>query len=482
MTARTPAPKELQSLLTQAPFASFCANCDPVGFRFDDALKRFLESSTDEVRVLTASRLSVALLDIMGMTDFDVFRDAVLRREIHGVMDYKKQRDHSAHTLNNYLLGWYFFLHSSRISEGLKREFRKRGVPSGTSLPANSEASYFGSIWQYASLLHDIGYMFEGGVQASGFELSSPRSAVGGVVCQRYFNRLVWQDFDLDLPSVRDAFLAEIGLRSDLLPFRSSPETLDLIADELRTVGSLGSLCSYVRTGCDNVGIAATLQPEAARLSRDAFGIWIHHYERFGPPRMVRRMNALRRLFCIGYEKGFPGQGVRILDHGVCGGLLQLQASTLYYICHAQARSVPLPSRSPAVERFLDSGWDPAYWWAGVVWATAATAVHNIQQIPGVGRLDPGGDWPGKLQLSEDPLAYLGVLVDILQEWDRYHVVKEADREPIQGSEVELGSEAGRVVIRFTGARGKQHARKVRRALDEALSSWGSVVQVESGS
>jgi hypothetical protein len=108
------------------------------------------------------------------------------------------------------------------------------------------------------------------------------------------------------------------------------------------------------------------------------------------------------------------------------------------------------------------------------VWGTAAIGVHNVQQIASV-ELD--ASWPGPLQLVEDPLTYLGVLVDIMQEWNRYSVFKSLDQEPIQGIEVRLGNSGGKVIIEFTGPNGAFHRDKVKDAL-AALSDSHDLVEV----
>lgn len=69
----------------------------------------------------------------------------------------------------------------------------------------------------------------------------------------------------------------------------------------------------------------------------------------------------------------------------------------------------------------------------------AATCIHNIQQLPHT--------WPGlkkevgQLDYKEDSIAYLGIMVDIIQEWDRYTVFKDSiitGALPIQGRDVEV--------------------------------------------
>jgi hypothetical protein len=111
------------------------------------------------------------------------------------------------------------------------------------------------------------------------------------------------------------------------------------------------------------------------------------------------------------------------------------------------------------------------------VWATAAIAVHNVQQLDVAKKLD--GHWPGPLRLAEDPLTYLGVLVDIIQEWNRYSVFKSLDQEPIQGIEVNLGNSGGKVIVQFLGPHGDAHREKVRKALAVALADWHELLEVK---
>jgi hypothetical protein len=152
---------------------------------------------------------------------------------------------------------------------------------------------------------------------------------------------------------------------------------------------------------------------------------------------------------------------------------LLLLASTYYYRLYAKAKASP----SSLAKEFLSGGeWSPAFWWTGIVWATAATAIHNIQQMPSAKKLDRR--WPGTLSIEEDPLAYLGVLVDILEEWDRYSVFKTLDSEPIQGIEVELGNSAGLVQVSFVGPAGPSRAINLRNNFDESLKDWDELIEV----
>jgi hypothetical protein len=126
----------------------------------DEALRMFLKASMDEVRIKWAQRYSAQLLTEGNIRDCVNFREAVMRREVTSDTSFPKQRDHTVHTLYNYLLGWYFILHVDQVKNVVKSHFLLR---SGLDeLKDSTLFEAFFNTWQWASLLHDIGYIFEG--------------------------------------------------------------------------------------------------------------------------------------------------------------------------------------------------------------------------------------------------------------------------------------------------------------------------------
>ena len=92
--------------------------------------------------------------------------------------------------------------------------------------------------------------------------------------------------------------------------------------------------------------------------------------------------------------------------------------------------------------------------------------MHNVQQLRRPWTDNVVGS---ALSIEEDPLAYLGVLVDSIQEWDRHSVFALPSRLPIQGVDVQLQALDGIVTLAFQTER---EAKKVRDELDRALSGW----------
>ncbi len=191
---------------------------------------------------------------------------------------------------------------------------------------------------------------------------------------------------------------------------------------------------------------------------------------------MAGRIRALREVFNSFVDEGPPGLGIKILDHGVCSGLLQLLASTYYYRLCAAAKSKA--SLAVYSKSFATAKWSPAFWWTGILWGTAAAAVHNVQlQSDAAKKLSK--KWPGKLTLQEDPLAYLGIVVDVIEEWDRYSVFKTLHRDPVQGNEVSLSHENGKIVLSFSSPKAQKNADDAREELDDSLEDWQSLIEIK---
>jgi hypothetical protein len=201
---------------------------------------------------------------------------------------------------------------------------------------------------------------------------------------------------------------------------------------------------------------------------------------------MAQRVEGLEDALHALIDKGLPPPAsVRVLDHGICGGLLLLKWSTLWHNFNFALRAAT-PAAGSEEARVKDetvakmNQWprfNASHWWKGVVWATASVALHNIQQndrIPG---------WKKKLHLAEDPLSYLGVLVDLLQEWDRHSARKlrgiEGTVRRINSGDVMIGKSPTGVIHLDFGCRDDEYAKreaKMKKDLDVALADWDKLV------
>jgi hypothetical protein len=445
-------------------------------------LKRFLGATMDDVRLHWADEYSQMVLGHRDLDDASHFRHAVMRREIVADIAYEQQRDHSAHTLYNYLLGWYFFEHCPALRGAFTAQLRRRSGAEAD--PASDRLSRaFGNVWIWASLLHDVGYLFEGGVAATSPAVQDDRVRRGMEVTRDFFDHRFWMEIRFASHERRRILLEGISVASP----QWSGTSLGAVADSLRSLPRLDELRRSVSDALINrtYHVPARLDREGG-LPRDAFDLWAAHYEAYGEPGMADRIRSLADAFDLLVWRGIPHVGVRMLDHGVCSGLLMLQYSTFHYaLLAALGRDRPRdPDRLAVWSAFHDrAGFrhEPAWWWTLHVWGTAAAAIHNLAQV--------SGKWTdtdcriAALRLAEDPIAYLGVLVDIIEEWDRYSVRRGNGlliynrpnaKMPLQSVDVALDAAGDKVVFGCPADR----VAGIERDLDLALDGWRELLTV----
>jgi hypothetical protein len=434
-------------------------------------LTRFFDATMDEVRLIEASAYVSMVLGLTDIEDYDHFRRGVLRREVSGEIAYQKQRDHSGHTLYNYLLGWFFYSKSPVVKTQLCEAFDLRAITRG-------ELDYvFADVWAYVSLLHDVGYLFEGNLAPLSSKIQDDQIRIGAEVSQEYFDHRFWTELGLAGVDDKNTALELSTVSIPQLELRS----MTGLAFSLRSLGDLDGLrheLSYVA----NLN-RAPITNEAG-LARDAFELWKQNYKFYGAESMLARIEYLEHFFLDLMQNGFAGTGIRVLDHGVCSGLLLLLAATFYFrvAFGKHTKTEPSKERSKRAWRRLNEnsrqhGYQPEFWWQATVWASAATAIHNIAQSRPSERIRK--PHPGPLSITEEPLAYLGILVDILQEWDRNYVARASPLtgvSPLQGIDVTAEVTGDKLYLDF----GSERNGKVAKELDWALKDWASIVEIKT--
>jgi hypothetical protein len=438
---------------------------------FSELAKRFLRSTMDQVRVNAALECTRSILKVSDLDDLEMFREGVWKREAGGVIKFPGQRDHTAHTLNNWLLGWYLYDGLPAIREAMDAAINRRKWARADF----SAEMFFGHAWLFASLLHDIGYLFEGALDAIAPGYQNDHAAIGLRTANEYFQFSFWKHMRVDAVDDRTVVLDE----KQSIPEAPADPSMTQIAMYLRTLDrDMTPLYAQAKKK-----VAKELLPGGA-FSSDAFELWKAHFEAVGEVSMVKRISSLEEAFIEHATRELPGTGVRVLDHGTCSGLLQLKIATFFYRLFASLEDrLEKPDLGEPAKRTiqkllkredqLDHSFDFEFWWSGIVWATASCALHNLQQQ----NKWPIGHAPGPLTLKEDPLAYLGILVDSLQDWDRYLVFHSRTKVPIQGIDVNLHVKNGKAVIEFAPEQKKRVA-KLREELDNALVDWKDLVQL----
>jgi hypothetical protein len=325
--------------------------------RGDGLVEDLLQSRLDQDRIKFAEDYADIILELTDLKDAYWFRRGVWKKETLPETIYPRQRDHSVHTAHNYLLGWYFFTRCRPITEQLRRSFESR------NLEATFEPSFadsFGGLWCFVSLLHDIGYLFEGSVPDEGTAGVDEGIRFGAEYASSYFTNIFWKE--CKLPRIDDRIIAQRLFGLSTVPIDAT---------------SPHSIISYLRdSGAATLGGALGI-PD---LPSDAFTLWATNYRHFGQREMATRMENLTTALDAFVDQGLPGATVRVLDHGVCGGLLLLKYSTLWF-CLYEALN-----RAPPAADVRDED----------VRNKLLTACNRRSPVQLIG----GSRWYGRLQLS----------------------------------------------------------------------------------
>ena len=453
-------------------------------------LDDFLFSTVDEVRSRNANKLAQATLTLQFLDEITFFRESVLRREARGDIAYPGQRDHTAHTVNNWLLGWLIYEHSEPFRNAFKKAAEpRRLLVSGTGEHVDEEIA-FGNVWIYASLLHDIGYLFEGAIDAMSWRADHDMARQAITVVRDLWQNQVWSAWGL-----RSLHYQRIAKDAVTSWFRTPPRdsTLISILEELRSLGDLRSLLR-------DIDLPSSVLAEVPHGCMDAFDLWRLHYSQHHAESMLAHVDYVRDVSYALTVEGLPGDGIsegmRLIDHGVAGGLLILQVNTLYFAALRELKILK-PSGWEVDEQWLtfkgttrQTEFFTRFWWSGIVWASFATALHNVQQL----RRSTRSNRPDTLlfqrtklhplALEDDPLAYLGILVDVLQEWDRYQVARTGHvlgKVPLQGVDVRCEIDNGKLQLDLSdrhASDGDDRNEKAKRALSAALRDWEALVSL----
>ena len=419
-------------------------------------ISKFLNARMDQVRIYHALKASKALLDTVGFTEAFIFQDVVLRRERSREIAYHSQRDHTCHTLNNFILGWYIYQNNAGLKKSFSQAFAKRGLGVG-----KSDDVKFAAIWIYVSLLHDIGYIFEGDFsKPSAFE--NDKSVKKAIKCIRdFFGNGFWTNNLLNSAD-RDCLIDE-GL---IHKFDISAASMQDLSDRLQFLGNLKPLLEEAGRGFPKAVIKTDVN--------NAFDLWSKNYAFFANKKMSDKINQLRSDFQTLRTRGIAKDGPKILNHAVCSGLILLQCTTYYYQLYSAIASLKKANKLPDIVGRFDlkqRSYSIDLWWSGLVWATAAVAIHDRYHA----LINKNGR--DKLSFSDDPLAFLGILVDEMQLWDRFRVFDPTQGHkfediPTQSSDVGLTVFGGKVM--FSAPR--HEIENLEKSLDERLADWREVV------
>lgn len=351
---------ELLKLVSSPP--AWAMESDGTGYhpyfltKHREIIASFLDATTDSVRLVRASKASRAILNEYDMAELEDLRATIQASEMLRVISYPKQTDHSAHTLYLYLLGIYLFFASAPLRAGVAKFLRERD-----NSPKLLERFLFQ--WIFVSLLHDIGYIFQG----------RSRNEIRAV--DRMFRpSTITRIMGSASHGVRNSVSREItGMKIKALEPIQNPE--DMLA-QLR----------HIPWGY------------RARFADDIF----ESFHKFGPRDQQITSNDLEDYVYQVASSGYDGFSEGTVDHAIASGLFLFRYSTFWYWLAAEN----------SFEGLFAAFQDDGYPHGDIVCACFATAAHNLigvhaKQIP-------------TLNFLSNPFIYLGILCDELQKWDRF--------------------------------------------------------------
>jgi hypothetical protein len=319
-------------------------------------IESFLNATTDSVRLVRASRASREILDEFDMGELEELRSTVQASELLRVIPYPRQTDHSAHTLYLYLLGIYLFFACQPLRVQIARFLKKK----------DKSAELVGQFlfqWVFVSLLHDIGYIFQG---RSNYEIR----AVDRMFRPPKVKSLIDEADEGLKQSVTNLIT---GMTIQPLESPQSPE--DMLA-----------VLRYIPWGSQ------------ANFANDIF----ESFSTYGPQDQQITASKLEDYAYQVASGGYDGFSEGTVDHAVASGLFLFRYSTFWFWL---AKNNGF--RGP-FSVFRGNGYPDE----DVVAACFAAAAHNL--------IGFHGEKYGPLEFEKNPILYLGVLCDELQKWDRF--------------------------------------------------------------
>ncbi|TAN65562.1 MAG: hypothetical protein EPN17_16340 [Methylobacter sp.] len=535
-------------------------------------LSDFFNAVLDEMRIKKANAFAEYALYISDNEDLAYFRDTVTKREIIADIDYNKQRDHAVHTLYNYILGWYIFEYSDKLQQAFRNYFENSNIdlnpsPEHLEFYRNYEkfctidtvefersidfVNEFADVWHIASLLHDIGYILEGTLSSASSEVENARIINGSKIIHDYFNHWFWKIFEVDFRVAKN-IAKTLGV---VVPNFKNAESLSSLGDHLCDIGSCENIRRKLETQNEAFNDPAYQLMEAYGLNREAISIWKKYYQVYGNEKMQDILHVVEKVYRNNMWVG-ADHGKRNLDHGVCSGLIILQALTFFreiywgfdklewddfnekqkkleriddeaklifcnFVSETMFKNIQdKVTHIPKRIRIIRGKFRSESWFKKVLWATASTAIHAIIQNDEYREeckkhIDKAKDeYKNQTYLRiglDDPLAFLGILADVLQEWDRYTVTKQrgesafSGAEPLQSIDVTLDriySDSTQSESVFSGTElllqsteieveriysnrillgypkdGKDWTDELTKKLDKCLEDWGEIVE-----
>lgn len=418
----------------------------------------FVSARSDVKRLDAGQLLASEILRKNNLDDLILLRDIVARQELRRQINYLKQKDHTAHTVYLYLLGlWLYdnlpeFQHCFAMKHNIKRWEFLLQTPDGEVLADRLDAEFLFQ-WVYASLLHDIGYVF--------FDLSSESAADR----QEINDLFSWK-------SVR-------SLYGELCEEEESA-LLDAHGEWHRRHSKVHTLTSFAEGAFAEILEFLADAPWLGDLLPSLAGKDLLAVLELNQSPLLR--NYAFEVARTGYDVK-PDAGNGCVDHAVASGLFLLRYTTFWYWLMNHVRN-----NAPSALLSLSDGFDYKVenLQESIIPACRAVAFHNIRPT-----VPCGGEIIPLLTLEDEPLTFLSILCDELQIWDRSPAgradlanYRQYARSALDGSEIEImcigpRSNSKALMVNCAGPEFSGRFERLRQDLESRLPGWSRLIEIK---
>lgn len=323
-------------------------------------VKNFFMTRSDIQRIQKAEELAGKILSISDFDDLIPLRDEVATLEIKRLINYEKQTDHTAHTVYLFLLGIWIYDNVPVLRESIDKK-----------IPSSKHIKMFVFQWTFASLLHDIGYLFFNYEK----KVNMDSMKIFDIMFENHFILKYGGNLTPKSASELEALYDEFTAAFKDHIYTKHATALDLIK-HLNEIPWLDSLIPGVSTGFDALRSGLDTGDELSAFAE--------------------------RIATTGYN---PAKPSREVDHAVAGGLMLFKYTSIWYWIYENAKT----KHPNLYEEFLarDFKYEVGVLTNHVIPACRALIYHNTNMKT-------------KYDFNNEPLLYLAVLCDELQIWDRF--------------------------------------------------------------
>jgi len=410
---------------------------------FVHKLRSFMKARTDIRRLQEGEKVAQLILATMYFRNIMELRSQVATYELMHMIRYKNQYDHTAHTLYLFLLGVWIYDSLPNVKAAINNSIDE--VP-------RLKVKRFLFQWTYASLLHDVGYIFDHIVVDGKVRIDEE-----GLRLYDGMFRLAWiqQHIIGDLRPEYEAILRKLSGE-----FGRNYKRWTLVDEPVP---------EKIIQKLSNVNWVNDFIPDQEG-KKDAFA-WLA-LDTFDPTGDRLRQEALR-IAAEGYQAGQKDVDPKV-DHAVASGLMLFQYTSAWYWLYNKIRQVN-PQMYDSMTQAAK--YEVPFFAQHIIAGCKAVIYHNLQQL---------GDQTIKLELAKDPLLYLAVLCDELQVWDRFYVGTDRIitwRQRVQVTaedmmiDVDLSGNDMVIVTEFFNVAKEQRV-AIRKKLDSRLTGWDRFIKL----